>query len=263
MSVDLEAMRLLIGIDDTDNLESRGTGYRARQLGRTLSDGGNRVTGISRHQLLVDPRIPYTSHNSAACLTVETSPDQLEAVVDHTRAFLARESAAGSDAGLCVAPADQVPDEVVTFGRQAKAAVVDLAGAHSLADRFALRLEGVTGTRIGAIGALAAVGLRASGDDGRVLWLDGLRELAGVWRVSNLIDALPGVAVETLDGRAAARDDRVALGDWVRPIIRGGRIVVLVEPDENNEREQRGTDRADQDIEWCVASRERIKQLSQ
>ena len=46
---------LLIGIDDTDNLESRGTGYRARMLARHLGEAQlGTVTGITRHQLLVD-----------------------------------------------------------------------------------------------------------------------------------------------------------------------------------------------------------------
>ena len=33
-------MRYLIGIDDTDNLESRGTGFRARQLSARLDEAG-------------------------------------------------------------------------------------------------------------------------------------------------------------------------------------------------------------------------------
>ena len=63
----------LIGIDDTDNLESRGTGHLARQLARLLESAisGLRIGSITRHQLLVDPRIPYTSHNSSACVQAE------------------------------------------------------------------------------------------------------------------------------------------------------------------------------------------------
>ena len=92
-------MHYLLGIDDTDNLESRGTGHRARQMADWLAE--NKLAqpqGITRHQLLVDPRIPYTSHNSSACLSVETkNPDD---VWEASREFLLRESAQGSDAGL-------------------------------------------------------------------------------------------------------------------------------------------------------------------
>ena len=61
----------LIGIDDTDNLESRGTGHRVRWLGDLLArEDLADIKGITRHQLLVDPRIPYTSHNSSTCMQI-------------------------------------------------------------------------------------------------------------------------------------------------------------------------------------------------
>ena len=49
-------MRLVyIGIDDTDNLETRGTGFRARQLIERLQECrlGEGI-GVTRHQLLFD-----------------------------------------------------------------------------------------------------------------------------------------------------------------------------------------------------------------
>ena len=52
-------MHYYIGIDDTDNLESRGTGHRARQLGTMLEEAGiARLICITRHQLLVHKDIP-------------------------------------------------------------------------------------------------------------------------------------------------------------------------------------------------------------
>ena len=72
-------MRFFVGIDDTDNLESRGTGYVGRTMAELIVANGLGSTGaISRHQLLFDPRVPYTSHNSSLCIEVETSkPDEL------------------------------------------------------------------------------------------------------------------------------------------------------------------------------------------
>ena len=73
------AQRLLVGIDDTDNLESRGTGFRAREFGRQLMEEGlASVRGISRHQLYVHPDIPYTSHNSALCLDIDWNGGPLD-----------------------------------------------------------------------------------------------------------------------------------------------------------------------------------------
>lgn len=75
--------RWLIGLDDTDNLESRGTGFRARQMAEHLESSkcGLIATGITRHQLLVDPRIPYTSHNSSACISVIFDPNRLSDII--------------------------------------------------------------------------------------------------------------------------------------------------------------------------------------
>jgi len=241
---------LLIGIDDTDNLDSRGTGHRARQLGDVLTGAGIPALGVTRHQLLVDPRIPYTSHNSSACLEVTCSPAREGDLVGLCREFLLRESAPGSDAGLCVARREQANQDVVTFGHRAKVDVLVAGDAEELARARAIHLEGLTGTRIGVIGALAGVGLRAGGNDGRYLWLPGLRELRGVVRAAALGAQLGLDGIETEGGQAVGPDERIHVGDWPRPLPRAGRIVLLVE-------------RADgKEFDWLVTSRSRIKELS-
>jgi hypothetical protein len=69
----------LIGIDDTDNLESRGTGHHARRLGAFLqTEAMAGLLDVTRHQLFVDPRIPYTSHNSSLCLRVRMAHNRLD-----------------------------------------------------------------------------------------------------------------------------------------------------------------------------------------
>src|SRR5512142_2675464 len=113
-------MNLLIGVDDTDNLETRGTGHRVRQLAEWLEK--NKLAGpkgITRHQLLVHPQIPYTSHNSSACLYVEA--ENVDDVWEASREFLLHESAPGSDVGLCLGEWESIPEEALTFGGRAKA----------------------------------------------------------------------------------------------------------------------------------------------
>jgi hypothetical protein len=241
----------LVAIDDTDNLESRGTGYRARQLGELLTRAGARSTGITRHQLFVDPRIPYTSHNSSACLGV-TCESSFEAELAWAcREFLKRESAPGSDAGLCIAPRERVTDAVMAFGERAKVDVLTIEEALALALASDIDLIGLTGTGGGVIGALAAVGLRVRGNDGRFLWLPGLRELEGVHTVEQIASLVPVDAIETDSGRAARPGERISVGDWPRAIMRSGRIVLLVEESE------------DEQYDWVVAPKPRIKALSE
>lgn len=244
-------MRLLIGVDDTDNLESRGTGHRVRQLASALNEANvAAIHGITRHQLLVDPRIPYTSHNSSACLTGECAPDRLAEGIALCRDFLLRESAPGSDAGLCVAAWEQITADVQAWGARAKVDVLLGDEAMSCAQQVGAHLEGLTGTGGGVIGALAAVGLHGAGNDGRYLWLRGLRELSGVYTVAQLCAQVRIDGVEMESGEAVAAEARIAIGDWPRPIRRGGQAILLVE----------ATNHGDHD--WHVISKDRIKQLT-
>jgi hypothetical protein len=243
-------MRCLISIDDTDNLESRGTGFRARQLGASLAEEAlGRVRGITRHQLYVHESIPYTSHNSAACLDVDLPDGGFDAARDFCRDFLARESADGSDAGLCVAVFDAIDDEVVSFGRSAKTSIRRREEAHSLADRHGIHLEGVTGERIGVIGALAAVGLRRSGHDGRFLWVEGIRELNGVATAATLLATTGIDSVESIDGVPLPPEAVVQVDPWPRPVLLNGRAVLLAE----TKRGENGPDG------WSILSKEAIR----
>jgi hypothetical protein len=247
--------RWLIGLDDTDNLESRGTGHLARRMAEMLTQSGVaiEVKGITRHQLLVDARIPYTSHNSSACIVAEFEACDEPRVVALAAEFLFHESAPGSDAGLCVACWAAVTGAIQAFGQLAKRDVVTMPQARHLADAAGIYLVGLTGTHGGVIGSLAAVGLHVAGNDGRFLWLRGLRELAGIYSVEQLQGLVEFGSVQTeTNEQMPALNETVDVGDWVRPILRHGQAVLLVE---RNADEQ-------QHSHWRVVARERIKQLS-
>ncbi len=243
-------MRILIGIDDTDNLETEGTGHRVRTLCQRLMEAGlAQGRGITRHQLLVSPEIPYTSHNSSACLDAETLPERLAELWTACRSFLLAESAPGSDAGLCLAAFDQAGPRVRAFGVRAKTEVLRQAEAQSLADAAGIRLEGLTGTGGGIIGALAGVGLHAAGEDGRFLWMPGLREMTGERVRTGDLTGRTGIgAVTTLNGRVLEPQEWIDLGAWPRPVLRAGQAVLLVEEDENG---------------WHCLSKEIVKQISE
>ncbi len=245
-------MRFLIGVDDTDNLESRGTGFRARCLGAELAGAGiARVDGVSRHQLLVHPDIPYTSHNSALCLDAEVAEGRYDDLVEFCREFLLRESAEGSDAGLCIASFDDLNGEVQTYGRSAKEVVLDQQQARSVAGQAGVYLEGLTGDHGGIIGALAATGLRSTGKDGRFVWLEGVRELAGVVRAAELLRETGIDAIEHTQGRPVAPDSMICVDPWPRAVLIDGRAVLLVEEPEKD----------DVTFDWQLLSREDIRRF--
>lgn len=242
----------LIGIDDTDNKESRGTGFRARQLAHLLEENSlGQVQSITRHQLFFDPRIPYTSHNSSACLSV-THANKAE-LKSFCRDFMLQECAPGSDGGLCIHETDLIHDNISEWGLSAKSEVLTKDDAKKLAAAHQVYLEGLTGTHDGIIGALAAIGLHKAGNDGRCIWLSGkeLRELNGVYAVKKLTALCAVDEIRDTNGNMLAADARLFVGDWVRPALKNHKMVLFVEKALNTE-----------EYEWIIAPKSYIKRLT-
>ncbi|MBU0767787.1 MAG: hypothetical protein KJ687_01655 [Proteobacteria bacterium] len=64
-------MKVYLGFDDTDTLDPHfGTGKLVRWFQKAMPEECENL-GVVRQQLFVCDEIPYTSHNSAACLIAE------------------------------------------------------------------------------------------------------------------------------------------------------------------------------------------------
>jgi tRNA(Ile2) C34 agmatinyltransferase TiaS len=222
-------MVIYIGMDDTDTAQSRGTGALARNVAAGLS-ADYAVLGVIRQQLLRDPRVPCTKNNSSKGILLEAlSPEEgdgpdLATLASQVRELMLSDFIPGSDPGLCVA--NEVPAEVVEFGFRAQRELLTKAEAQELAARHGIYLEELGGDGMGIIGALAAVGLTASGDAGRYIQVGDLRSLAGPQTVESVLAA--GVeAVVTADGEPVEAGT-IEAGS-LRPARRGGRAVAVVQ----------------------------------
>jgi len=216
---------IYIGLDDTDTLETRGTGNLARRIAAELRLDMP-VLGVTRHQLLKDPRVPYTKNNSSAAIHIQpTQP--LEIIAGRVREIMLADFIPGSDPGLCVAQA--VDRALIHFGFLAKREVVTQEQARNLANQHGLLLFGLGGDQSGIIGALAAVGLAAGGEDGRYIDLGSIRDLNGLQPVEAILAA--GVsAVKTISGEEVA--EGVVSIEKLRPARRGGQPVAIVQRSE-------------------------------
>jgi len=221
-------MELLLGIDDTDSLDSdHGTGQVSRDLGAELAaEHGVEFVASIRQQFLVDPDVPYTTHNSAACLVFAADDPPTEAIIDDAGDYLVDVMADVADPGLCVAPSAAVPDDVVEFGRRAGEEVLEKREAYEVAATAgeALFLDEYGGTGDGVIGALAAVGLTAAGDHGRYISYGNIRQYdervtAGQLRAD-------GIELRAEDGSSIPDDATVYTHNWIRPQRRDGRPVL-------------------------------------
>lgn len=225
-------MTVYIAIDDTDMPDTPGTGRLARFIAEQV---GKRyfVQGITRHQLYVHPDIPYTSHNSAAVLSFENIPEEERDFVFEEIQSIVRENAAkGSDPGICMADENQIFPSVILFGKDAKNTVLTQEQAHTLAYHTQIRLIGLDGTKGGVIGALAAVGLAASGSDGRYIQLGSIRNLHGEAEITEIKKA--GIStIISVDGRSV-ESGRVLFRKFPQPIRINYSPVLLVRENEGN-----------------------------
>jgi hypothetical protein len=227
-------MRFLVGIDDTDNLESRGTGYVGRTMAELIVANGLGTTGaISRHQLLFDPRVPYTSHNSSLCIEIDTNDK--DELLNFMIKYLLKACAVGSDCGLCMVDADNIPSSVIEWGKTAKQDLVRQIDGLNLAKRENITLIGLTGNHDGVIGSMAAVGLRASGNDGRFVALKGtdVRTITGIKTSSELKKLVEVHRIVTPDGDTIDDSSSILMEGWLRPVHREGLITLIVNKIDN------------------------------
>ncbi|ABZ74736.1 conserved hypothetical protein [Shewanella halifaxensis HAW-EB4] len=231
----------LICIDDTDDIGTKGTGEIAEEIAAKLApppltaDDKIPVTRlVTRHQLFVHPDIPYTSHNSAMCFQIETelSFDEIKAICI---AHLKQESAAASDPGLAILDLASSYDieQLIAFGQQSKVEVKTKDQAYTLAEVLGIDLSEHGGTGQGIIGALAGLGLRLSGQDGRVkgqLKLGQTSDGSGEVQMSvaEVLAATGLQAVISVDGEKLAGDQVLTLKGKIKAVLTQYQFALLV-----------------------------------
>jgi hypothetical protein len=221
---------IYIGFDDTDTLDAdRGTGKLVRWFEGKLPSPC-RMWGVVRQQLLVDPRIPYTSHNSAACAVVHAPDGDLTAeLISRAVRHIETHFIEGSDPGLCVVSEDSPAlGRLAAFGRRCASDLVTQGEAIEAAS--GAHLSGHGGSNDGIIGAAAAVGLTAHGWGGRFIEFGRLRDFSGEVAVSDLEGAGIHVVSTDRDVQVPGPADRIDTRGWLRPALWGGRPVLAVAP---------------------------------
>lgn len=230
-------MRILVSIDDTDTMkvegvEVRGTGELASMIRQAIEEHGwGTCEPITRHQLLIHPDIPYTSHNSSMCFQADINDSCLDKLIAYASDFLTRESAADADPGLCVAVIDRLtrPGWLIAFGFMAKNYVISKDEAYDLADALGIHLSEHGGTGQGVIGALAGAGLRLSGNDGRFKGKIKITSETGIVSVGDLYASGKVDLVKSLgEGIVLQADEQIILGDTVKVVLLDGKAVLPV-----------------------------------
>ena len=223
-------MRAYVCFDDTDILGAdRGTGKLVRWFTEKLPDGCE-LWGVVRQQLIVDPRVPYTSHNSSACAVIDVPDvDVFAQLAEMGAAHIVEHFIEGSDPGLCIVSESSDLSALIAFGNRAAVEVVGQADAYEAARIAGAHLSGHGGTEDGVIGAAAGVGLTAGGWAGRLIeYRVPLRGFADVLPVGEVEAA--GMTVVPVDRNVMSPKptDTLDTQGWLRPRLWGGRAVVPV-----------------------------------
>jgi hypothetical protein len=228
-------LQILLCIDDTDNIHiKRGTGQLAALLAQQIEEQGwGKCQPITRHQLLVHPDVPYTSHNSAMCFAADIKDDVLDDLIRYSGHFLEKERAEGSDPGLCVVIPERLskPGWLIAYGFSAKQEVLNKDYAYGVAQELGIHLSEHGGTGDGVVGALAGTGLRLSGNDGRFRGKISIAEPGRQVTVGEIMKRSYITKVKNkLDGRILEDEELVEIGEVVKAVLMDREAVLLVKP---------------------------------
>ncbi|SDU06600.1 hypothetical protein [Desulfobacula phenolica] len=232
-------MNYLVCIDDTDMPGTKGTGWLVEELCNIISTKGLAdCSAISRHQLFVHEDIPYTSHNSSMCFELTLKNGTIDPVIELMANFLKTRAEKGSDPGLCVAGLTEDLDQnsLIEFGKNAKQNVSSKAAAYALAEKVGIHLSEHGGTGDGVVGAVAGIGLRIFGDDGRYRGWYHLGRPGDIVGVDELCKHPFIDQLVTRSGIVLPLDSQVHIGSEKTKTVRmGSRQVLIAVANENSD----------------------------
>lgn len=225
-------MEYILAIDDTDDLQSPGTGEHLEEISKLLEANKLcRCSRITRHQLFFSPLVKYTSHNSSMSITLSnvTEPEQ---IFELACSYLKTNSAPGSDPGVCLLQVEGMPqnhiEALLAFGRKAKTEYVEKHEALDLAKTAGVMLREIGGEGIGVIGALAGAALRLNGNDGRYKGKLKLAVNQDNMRCADILTHPYIDIVATEDGEELSGDTEVYVTDEVKTVNLNNKAVLLV-----------------------------------
>lgn len=232
-------MRMFVCVDDTDDLtKSTSTGGIAELISMEVEKlGGVIRQGITRHQLILDERVDYTSHNSSMCFEADIDASLYEQAKENAVSVIKTNMAATANPGLCFCRADELTnaDLLIDFGYKAKCKVLNGRQAYDVAEKAnGVWLAAIGGNGNGIIGALAGVGLRMGGNDGTFRGKYTLKEKNGVISVGDLCRKADLHGVINEKGEYLEEDKLIDIGKSVKKALFNHNIVTMVKKNADN-----------------------------
>jgi hypothetical protein len=146
---------VIIGLDDTDSRDAGATFALAIALLQHLSKMPGIIPIMHRVAMLYPGIEERTAGNSCSYIEIAAEPRVVDGLMERAARFISDESIS-EEWGLAMKTGFSIPDDLRSYGLEARAQRVSRETCEAIAGRFGVRLAGGRGV----VGALAAVALR-------------------------------------------------------------------------------------------------------
>ena len=234
-------MEYLLSIDDTDELDSPGTGEHLENIILLLEKNLEcKCSKVTRHQLFFSPLVKYTSHNSSMTVMIRTEA-QPKDIFDAACRYLEINAAKSSDPGVCLLCSSELSEaqtlELKEYGKKAKTEYIEKREALCLAEKLSILLKEVGGEGIGVIGALAGTALRLDGNDGRYKGKIDIGVNQDAMKCKDILSHPHIDKIMTEDGLELSGDCKIYITEKIKTVNLGHCAVLLVKKQKTDEGE--------------------------
>lgn len=225
-------MKIYVAIDDSRQLDGGKAGETAFLLGKYIEKRGWGKSAIpSRHRLYPNPATGCKKHNTARSLAADIDEQHLADFIDYACTLVKSTGTPDSNAGLVIAIPELMdnPGELVQYAYQVKEEMIGKEEALKLVDRPGLYVFELNGSGNGIIGALAAAGLRMTGNDGQ--FRGKLQVGSGedyIARVREIIDETYVEQVKNMNFETLHDDEYVRMGEKVKVVLLDNQYTLMV-----------------------------------
>jgi len=227
-------LEIIVGIDDSRQLDGYKAGETASLLARAIEDRGWGKSKIpSRHRLYPNPVIGYKKHNTARSFSADIDEQYLNPFISYACTMIKSNVASGCNAGLAVVVPERMVnhDDLISYAYRVKEEQVSKEECMQLAQCPGIYLFELSGDGRGVIGALAAAGLRLTGNDGQ---FRGKLKLGHgdyyVATVKEIIDKTYVPQVKRMDFVRLEDDETVRMGEKVKVVLLDNLYTLMVFP---------------------------------
>ncbi len=227
-------MKIFVAIDDSRQLDGGKAGVTASLLTQAIEDNGWGKCAIpSRHRLYSHPDTGCKKHNTARSFSADIEAKYLQEFIDYACNLIKLSGTPDSNTGLAIVIPELMEntDDLLDYAYRAKEDIVSKNEALAFAEKPGFYLFELSGSGQGIIGALAAAGLRITGNDGQFRGKLQLSKVENyVATVSEIIYNTYVEQVKNMDMENIGDDEYVRMGEKVKVVLLDNKYTLMVFP---------------------------------